>query len=216
MADLKQFLDFAGLAEYDKLIKEFIKTGSTDQIEVLTAKNQEQDEQLSSINLALSVLNSDESVAGSVDSKVKTAVSALVADAPEALDTLKEIADWIADDDSGAVTLVNRVKESEAAIAELQEKNCLDGIAAIKQLEIMSLFPVKQAADESAAEAIANVEEGKAVELAPNQEISDDLVIEKSCYIDANGSTFTGTVKVPAEADVVIANATFSNPVVVE
>lgn len=54
-----------------------------------------------------------------------------------------------------------------------------------------------------------------ALKLTANQEITEDLVIDKSCYIDANGSTFSGTVTVPANIDVIIENANFANPVVV-
>ena len=45
--------------------------------------------------------------------------------------------------------------------------------------------------------------------------IVNDLTISKPCYINANGSTFTGTVTIPKEVEVIIENATFSNPVIV-
>ena len=54
-----------------------------------------------------------------------------------------------------------------------------------------------------------------ALKLTADQKITEDLVIDKSCYIDANGSTFSGTVTVPANIDVIIENANFANPVVV-
>lgn len=228
MADLKQFLDFPGLAEYDKLIKEYIKTGSTDEIDKIiielgkiAEKDNEQDDQIASINTALAVLNSDDTVAGSVDSKVKKAIDDLVADAPEALDTLKEIANWISDDETGAVTLVSRVAANEEKLVELkeyvdtQDKAYFDSIVSIESLKIAGLFPVKQAENISAAAAIASLEEGKAIQLTAEQNIEEDLVIDKPCFIDANGSTFAGTVTVPANVDVIIENATFANPVVV-
>lgn len=235
MADFKHFLDFPGLSEYDKLIKEYIKTGSTDEIDKIISqlaeiaeKDAAQDEALLAANNAIAVLNSDDTVAGSVDSKIAKAISDLIDNAPEELDTLKEIADWISGDETGTAALINRVASNEDKIAVLekdlvetkeyidaQDKAYYDSIISIEEVKIASLFPVKQAAGQSAAEAIAAIEEGKAVELAADQTIADDIVIDKACYINANGSTFTGTVTVPADADVVIENATFSKPVVV-
>lgn len=235
MADLKQFLDFAGLAEYDALLKEYIKTNSTDEVDKLIAelaevaeKDAAQDEQLESLSDALEILNGDSSVEGSVDSKVESAITKLVDNAPETLDTLKEIADWISGDESGTAALIERVKDNEEKIEELQnsenelkdyvdaqDKAYFDSIVPIEDLKIASLFSAKQAADQSAAEAIAAVEEGKAIKLTAEQEISEDLTIDKSCFIDANGSVFTGTVTIPADVDVIIENATFSNPVVI-
>lgn len=40
---------------------------------------------------------------GSVDKKVATAIAGVVANAPEKFDTLKEVADWIANDKTGAI-----------------------------------------------------------------------------------------------------------------
>lgn len=61
-----------------------------------------------------------------VAEEVNEAVVALVDGAPEALDTLKEIADWIANqDESGvtdAATLVARVEENAQAIADETER----------------------------------------------------------------------------------------------
>ena len=88
-------------------------------------------------------------------------------------------------------------------------------ISRVEEVQIASLFPVKQAANQTAVEAIAAVEEGRAVKLNAGQTIAENVAIEKSCYIDANGSTFTGTVTVPVNADVIIENATFAQPVVV-
>lgn len=228
MADLKQFLDFPGLAEYDKLIKEYIKTGSTDEIEKIldilaeiAEKDLSQDDEIAAIKSDIEVINGDADVEGSVDFKVKKAIDALVAEAPEAFDTLKEIAEWISDDESGAATLVSRVSANEQKIEDLkeyvdaQDKAYFDAIISIEDLKIASLFPVKQKAGVSAAVAIEELEEGKALQLVAEQVIAEDLVIDKSCYIDANGSTFEGTVTVPANVEVIIENAVFSKPVVV-
>lgn len=228
MADIKRFLDFPGLSEYDKLIKEYIKTGSTDEIEKIIGTLAEiaetdlsQDEDIALINTKLDVINGDDETEGSIDYKVKNAIDALVAEAPEAFDTLKEIAEWISDDESGAATLVSRVSANEEKIEELkeyvdvQDKAYFDAIVSIEDLKIASLFPVKQAAGVSAAAAIEALEAGKAIELIAEQTIEEDLVIDKSCFINANGSVFNGNVTVPVDVEVVIENAVFSKPVVV-
>ena len=91
----------------------------------------------------IDILNSDSNVDGSVKKTVADAVAGVVAGAPEDLDTLKEIADYIASDKTGAAQLA-------AAISQLQtltEKHTSDiagnasgvaenkaGVAALKTL----------------------------------------------------------------------------------
>lgn len=91
----------------------------------------------------IDILNSDSNVDGSVKKTVADAVARVVAGAPEDLDTLKEIADYIASDKTGAAELA-------AAISQLQtltEKHTSDiagnasgvaenkaGVAALKTL----------------------------------------------------------------------------------
>lgn len=61
----------------------------------------------------IDILNSDSNVDGSVKKTVADAIARVVAGAPEDLDTLKEIADYIASDKTGAAQLA-------AAISQLQ------------------------------------------------------------------------------------------------
>ena len=61
----------------------------------------------------IDILNSDSNVDGSVKKTVADAIARVVADAPEDLDTLKEIADYIASDKTGAAQMA-------AAISQLQ------------------------------------------------------------------------------------------------
>ena len=91
----------------------------------------------------IDILNSDSNVDGSVKKTVADAIARVVAGAPEDLDTLKEIADYIASDKTGAAELA-------AAISQLQtltEKHTSDiagnasgvaenkaGVAALKTL----------------------------------------------------------------------------------
>lgn len=70
----------------------------------------------------IDTLNGDSSVTGSVAQQVAAAVAQIVADAPEAYDTLKEIADWIsnhADSASAMNTQINTNKTDIAALVAL-------------------------------------------------------------------------------------------------
>lgn len=53
---------------------------------------------------------------------ITTEINKIVDGAPEAFDTLKEIADWIADDNSGATTLVTRVGSLETLTQEHEKE----------------------------------------------------------------------------------------------
>jgi len=224
MAEFKEklYLDEAGLKLYDELIKEYIDKGaSKDQeaideiIETLAGLSTS----VSENTQAIEVLNGEGE--GSVKKAVSDAITELVAGAPETLDTLKEIVDWIESDETGSAQLISKVSALEEADENLkdyvdeQDLILYNSIQSLETLKINALFPEIQKADESAAVAIATLEAGKALKLTANQEITDNLTINKACYIDANGSTFTGTVTIPTNADVVIENATFSNPVIV-
>lgn len=58
---------------------------------------------------AIDLLNADNLTTGSVDYKVKEAVDGIISGSPAAFDTLKEISDWIAEDETGTSELINRV-----------------------------------------------------------------------------------------------------------
>lgn len=57
---------------------------------------------------------------GSVDKKVSDAVAALVADAPEAYDTLKEISDWISSHSSDASAMNSQINSNKTDLTELK------------------------------------------------------------------------------------------------
>ena len=61
------------------------------------------------------ILNHKE-IASMIKSSVDNAIKGIIADAPEAFDTLKEIADWIANDETGAVALANSISANTKAI----------------------------------------------------------------------------------------------------
>lgn len=57
---------------------------------------------------------------GSVDKKVADAVAKIVADAPEAYDTLKEISDWISTHTTDAATMNSQINTNKEDIANLK------------------------------------------------------------------------------------------------
>ena len=69
---------------------------------------------------------------GSVDKKVADAIAEVVANAPENLDTLKEIADYIASDPQGVAELSNKVTTLEGKAHTHDNKEVIDGITAEK------------------------------------------------------------------------------------
>ena len=87
---------------------------------------------------SINKLNGAVDVVGSVKyeaaAAAKAEVALLVGEAPDALDTLEEIAKWISTDDSGATSLVNRVAANEQAISAIN--NAESGILAQAKEEI--------------------------------------------------------------------------------
>lgn len=67
---------------------------------------------------AITVLNGDGE--GSVSKQVADAVAAIVADAPEAYDTLKEISDWISSHVDDAAAMNSQINTNKADIASLK------------------------------------------------------------------------------------------------
>lgn len=59
---------------------------------------------------------------GSVDKKVATAIAGVVANAPEKFDTLKEVADWIANDKTGAAKMQADIGTLTTDISGLKAK----------------------------------------------------------------------------------------------
>ena len=69
-----------------------------------------------STEAAITILNGEATVEGSVKKQVADAIAGVVASAPENLDTLKEIADFIAGNGGEAASLVNRISAVETAL----------------------------------------------------------------------------------------------------
>lgn len=67
----------------------------------------------------ITTLNADATVEGSVKQQVAAAVAQIVSDAPEAYDTLKEIADWISTHASDATAMNTQINANKNSIAAL-------------------------------------------------------------------------------------------------
>lgn len=91
-----------------------IRTAASDAANALATAKQELETKINTASASIAVLNGKDTVTGSVDYKVKTAIDAVVDGAPAAFDTLKEVADWIATDKSGAAALAQRISDLES------------------------------------------------------------------------------------------------------
>ena len=133
---------------------------------------------------AIAKLNGDDNVDGSVKKQVKDAINAVVDGAPEAFDTLKEIADWIGSDESGTAELISKVAANEQAIADNKQAiaDNKQAIAANKQAIADNKAAldkdIKDLADHvaSAGEAYTNVDNRlKNIEVFFDNNGSDDV-----------------------------------------
>lgn len=78
------------------------------------------DGRLTTAEGAITTLNADAQTDGSVANQVATAVAQIVSDAPEAYDTLKEIADWITNHKTDAATMNSSILSNQTAIQALE------------------------------------------------------------------------------------------------
>ena len=200
MDNEKKFLDKAGLAKLWELICEhFVDIDNYDlamadydsKIEQLqeavadAAQNEQIQEQIDDINALIENLESrDDELDAKIDSEVTRLFQQIVDSAPEAFDTLKELADWIANDETGTAALINRVAALEEWIPLTESE--IDEICA----NVKVVAKVSDAADLS--EALLNSD---IVKLQSNMQISEPIAIPegKSVTLDLGGKTLTST-----------------------
>lgn len=77
-------------------------------------------EDISGLQDAIDTLNGDSTVEGSVDKKVALAIAQIVADAPDNLNDLEEIATWITQHGTDAANMLSRIVANETAITTIQ------------------------------------------------------------------------------------------------
>lgn len=64
----------------------------------------------------IATINGNSSVTGSIDNKIKTAIDKLVDNAPETYDTFKEIAEYIASDETNSASMLSNIQKNAKAI----------------------------------------------------------------------------------------------------
>lgn len=108
MADIKKFLDQAGVSTLWKRITTELEEKAYDDSALRGLIKANTD--------AITVLNGDAKVEGSVSKKVAEGIASVVAGADASFDTLKEIADWIANDTTGAASMANKIAALETLV----------------------------------------------------------------------------------------------------
>ena len=134
--ETKIYLDEEGLALYDELIKLYIQSQVADasveaEAERAQAAEQELYEQLVAIGP-----DRIKPLEDKVDSLAEM-LELLTVDAPEAFDTLKEIADWIKQDETATASLLQTISE-KADKSYVDEKYAQ--ITSINESNIEALF----------------------------------------------------------------------------
>ena len=117
MAETKtnaQYLDMEGLQLYDSLIKAKVAT------DIAASKYNDTvlKERVSANESAITVLNGEGE--GSVKKQVNDAVAKIVANAPDAYNTLKEISDWIGSHADDAAAMNSQINTNKADISTLK------------------------------------------------------------------------------------------------
>ena len=134
--------------------------------------------------------------AGSVKKQVADAVAGIVADAPEAYDTLKEISDWITDHADDASAMNTQINANKSAIEKLNGSNTSDGSVAkaVKDAQDALQANIDKKVDKVSGKGLStndytNDEKTKLEGIAANAQVN---VIET---VKVNGVALTPTAK---------------------
>lgn len=108
---------------------------------------------------AIEVLNGDNTITGSVKKTVADEIAKIIADAPESFDTLKEIADWIANHSSDASAMNSKINANTAAIEQNKKDISAANTAIANEIKRATAAEGKNASDIGAHETrLGNVE----------------------------------------------------------
>lgn len=157
---------------------------------------------------AIGVLNADETTVGSVKKTVADEIAKIVAGAPEDLDTLKEISDWISGHADDAAAMNSAIATNSSAITALQTLigSLPEGVTAT---DVVGYIQEAVAAEKARAEGIEGGLDTRltAVESAIGEtgSIADAIATAKSEAI-ASAKTYTDT-EVKKVDDKAVANA---------
>ena len=134
--ETKIYLDEEGLALYDELIKLYIQSQVADaSVEAEAERAQAAEQELYKQLVAIGT-DRIKPLEDKVNSLAEM-LELLTADAPEAFDTLKEIADWIKQDETATASLLQTVSE-KADKSYVDEKYAQ--ITSINESNIEALF----------------------------------------------------------------------------
>ena len=111
MADIKKFLDQAGVSTLWNRI--------TTELENKAYNDSELRNLIKTNTDAITILNGDSAVEGSVSKKVAEGIASIIAGADASFDTLKEIADWIVNDTTGAASMANKISALETLVGNI-------------------------------------------------------------------------------------------------
>lgn len=199
----KEYLDYAGLKQYDEAIKQYIADHASPAVEPYDD------------SALVADLNNLKELVGEtpVADQITAAITALVNGAPNSLDTLKEIAEWINTHGEAASDLVSVVAEQGEKLSAVENK--VDAITAISGTYIDALFltPVEVAEGQTVQEAIEALNEGE--KLVLTGDVDEDLRINQNAVIEAQDVTFNGKISVDQNVTVTIIGASFAGEVVV-
>ena len=117
MADLKKFLDQAGVSVLWSRISDELKDKQSS-IDAVKTKADTNAENIAKNTAAIATLNADANTDGSVSKKVAEGIASVVAGADTSFDTLKEIADWIVNDTTGAASMANKISALETLVGD--------------------------------------------------------------------------------------------------
>ena len=113
--EIKKYVDLTGLTHYDEKIKgaidEKVKAAKYDDTQVKADIKSNAD--------AIKTLNGNAQTEGSVSKQVADAVAKIVAEAPEAYDTLQEIATWISTHEGSPSAMNQSIQTNKTDIANL-------------------------------------------------------------------------------------------------
>ena len=144
---------------------------------------------------AINTLNGDASTSGSVLSTVNAQIANVVNNAPEAFDTLKEIADWIGNNSDDALTMQQNIHNNASAIATLEGtiNNKTTGLAATKSIADEALTKANAAATQTSLGALDT-----RVTALENEPKSATVVIDNT-HITYNDGVPTSIGEIPSQ-----------------
>lgn len=176
--EVKKFLDEQGLSYLWKKLSLQDYPNNEMLIAIINAidENKADKTTTEALQQAIDILNGTGD--GSVKYTVADAVATIVAQAPEDFDTLKEIADWIANDETGTLDLIGRVENNEKEIETLKS---------------MDVQPDWKQEDEEAIDFIKNKPTKEdAFALLMEMDFIEPVAAEDgSLWVDSNGAIFS-------------------------